>query len=173
MKKTFPNEKTSPRWICDQLTFQSVPWFKTFPLAPCSRGTRKVPQARLRWPIQSMTLDTYHIISKLSKTFDFRCERYEGSNICQSYELITNVKRTKPDASAAASCCSSCPWSCLMRSVYYLYIYPVAVHKPLRNWKKAFDPWDQYNWCLVFAFRHRQITTPIPSFRVYPQRVIP
>ena len=32
----------------DQPTYQSIPWFKTFPLAPCSRGTRRVPQARLR-----------------------------------------------------------------------------------------------------------------------------
>ena len=48
--------------FCHQLTFQSIPWFKTFPLAPCSRGTRRVPQARLRWPIQSITLDTYHIL---------------------------------------------------------------------------------------------------------------
>ena len=36
-------------------------WVQNLPLAPCSRGTRRVPQARLRWPIQSMTLDTYHI----------------------------------------------------------------------------------------------------------------
>ena len=49
--------------FCHQLTFQSIPWIKTFPLAPCSRGTRRVPQARLRWPIQSMTLDTYHIFT--------------------------------------------------------------------------------------------------------------
>ena len=27
----------------DQLTFQSIPWFKTFSLAPCSSGTRRVP----------------------------------------------------------------------------------------------------------------------------------
>ena len=30
------------------LSSADISWFKTFPLAPCSRGTRRVPQARLR-----------------------------------------------------------------------------------------------------------------------------
>ena len=60
--------------FCHQLTFQSIPWIKTFPLAPCSRGTRRVPQARLRWPIQSMTLDTYHILFHTSPNAGFELD---------------------------------------------------------------------------------------------------
>ena len=60
--------------FCDQLTFQSILWFKTFPLAPCSCGTQRVSRARLRWPIQSMTLDTYHILFYTSPNAGFESD---------------------------------------------------------------------------------------------------